>query len=184
MFEKYGINEKSSIDAVDGFCYELLGVLHKIMIKANYATIEERNRLLDGLMKQPSLKQLEKELVSFLAVLKEEVAVNLVRDDVCANVLTYILDNYYNKELSVTRIGATFKMSSSYLSKLFKKKYGFSILDCIALTRIKNAKELLKNTKMSITEISEQVGFLSPQVFVKTFKKCEGITPGIYRDLP
>ena len=183
VFKKYEINEMSSIELVERFCYELFGVLHKIMIKANYATIEERNELLDGLMKQPTLKQLEKELVSFLVILKDAVAENIVRDDVCANVLTYILDNYYNKELSVTGIGATFKMSSSYLSKLFKKKYGFSILDCIAQTRIKHAKEALKNTNKSIAEISGQVGFLSSQVFVKTFKKYEGITPGIYRDL-
>lgn len=181
--EMYQINEMSSIETVDGFRYELFGVLHKIMIQIDYSSAEERNDLLKRLMKQPSLKQLEKEFVFLLALLKDAMVENVMREDVCDCAWNYILNNYSEPELSVSRLGEVFGISPSYLSKLFRKKYGLSILDCIAQTRIKNAKEALRNTNMSITEISEQVGFLSPQAFVKIFKKYEGITPGIYRDL-
>ena len=75
------------------------------------------------------------------------------------------------------------KVSASYLSKLFKEKYDISIPDFISQTRVKSAKDDLKNTNKNIKQVAEENGFLSSTVFINTFKKWEGVTPGIYRNL-
>ena len=75
------------------------------------------------------------------------------------------------------------QITASYLSRMFRERYGVSILNYISETRIKSAKKALCETKKSIYEIAEENGFLSSNVFIKAFKKQEGITPGAYREL-
>lgn len=48
--------------------------------------------------------------------------------------------------------------------------------------RIGKARELLKTTDMSLSEISEAVGFNDYFYFIKKFKKETGVTPGKYAD--
>ena len=103
--------------------------------------------------------------------------------DICQQTREYIEENYANMQLSVSLLGEVMEVSASYLSKLYKKKYGISILDDISRTRIKKSKSLLQNTSMNVNEVAEQTGFMSSNVFIKAFKKWEGITPGRYREL-
>ena len=74
-------------------------------------------------------------------------------------------------------------ISASYLSKLFTEKYGVSIPDSLSQIRIQNSKKMLKDTSKSIKEIAQENGFLSSNVYIKVFKRWEGVTPGVYRDL-
>ena len=55
------------------------------------------------------------------------------------------------------------------------------LVNYIAYVRVDRAKQLLSDTDLPIREIAAQVGFLSSGVFIKTFKKELGITPGQYR---
>jgi YesN/AraC family two-component response regulator len=45
------------------------------------------------------------------------------------------------------------------------------------------AKQLMLETKLSINEISEKVGIINVNSFIRIFKKYEGVTPGKYREL-
>ena len=57
-----------------------------------------------------------------------------------------------------------------------------SISDFLAKVRIQMAKEQLRSTDHNIRMIAEECGFLSSNVFIRVFKKWEGITPGAYRE--
>lgn len=92
----------------------------------------------------------------------------------------YIEENYSNPQLSVTQLGEELKLSPYYASKLFKEKYEMSMSDYMAKIRVQKAKEQLRGNDLSIREIAEQNGFLSSNVFIRTFKKGEGVTPGVY----
>ena len=101
----------------------------------------------------------------------------------CAQIVAFIESNYDNINLGVGFIGQHFNFTSSYLSKLFKEHTGLTISNYIINIRIENAKELLAHTDMCINEISEKIGYLSSTVFIRIFRKQEGITPGAYKKL-
>ncbi len=71
--------------------------------------------------------------------------------------------------------------SEYYLSKKFKSETGSFLKDYIREKRIERAKFLLKNTSLTMQEISARLQFNSQSYFTETFRKAEGITPTEYR---
>ena len=47
--------------------------------------------------------------------------------------------------------------------------------------RVERAKELLLSEEYTVEAVAEKCGFLSGNVFIKSFKKEVGVTPGMYR---
>ena len=96
-------------------------------------------------------------------------------------VINYINDNL-NQNLSLIQLAKLVNISPNHFVRLFKQSIGLTpyqyVLDC----RIKKAKQLLKNQKLTITEISHQLGFYDQSRFTNTFRKRVGITPKRYRD--
>ena len=102
-----------------------------------------------------------------------------VNDDINA----FIEENYADPDLNVARLGDVFNMTPAYLSKLYKNETGNSILHAINMTRIEASKKLLVQTNYSISEISEKVGYLYSNAFIRFFKNHTGITPGQYKNM-
>ena len=69
-----------------------------------------------------------------------------------------------------------------YLSHLFRKEMGISFLEYLTSVRMSIAKNLLKQTTMTMMEICLEVGYQDPSHFAKIFKKKEGIHPTEYRN--
>ena len=82
---------------------------------------------------------------------------------------------------SIDRLSAEFHISKSHLQKMYKSSFGSSIIDDMIRFRISKAKQLLAETKLSITEIAERCGYSSYIYFTKQFKKAEEITPSEFR---
>jgi len=97
------------------------------------------------------------------------------------DVINYIHKNYALYDLSLKKLADEMDISYKYLSDIFKKETGSTFLDYLHDLRNKKAKELLISTEIPISEIGEQIGYLSSNTFIKTFKKLNGITPGEYR---
>ena len=94
-------------------------------------------------------------------------------------VTDYIRQNLSGR-LTVTRVADHFHYSRARLSALYKEATGINISDAISNFLIQKIKsELKKNTK-SITEISEELGFSSPQYFSYKFTKAVGASPSAY----
>ena len=72
-------------------------------------------------------------------------------------------------------------ISSSYFSRLFVKETGENFSVYLSRLKIEWSKQLLEKTEISITQISDELGFTEPGYFIKTFKKFESITPALYR---
>ncbi len=94
---------------------------------------------------------------------------------------TFIEGNYADPGLGLAQLEDLFQLSSPYLSSLYTSYRGYSINDKINLTRIKVAKDLLLTTDLTVSEIALRCGFLYSTVFIRTFKRLEQTTPGIYR---
>jgi len=96
-------------------------------------------------------------------------------------VINYIND-YLSRDLHLAEIGNLVQMSPDYFCRLFKQSTGITPHQYITQYRIEKAKELLKKPDLSITYISQQVGFHDHSHFSKTFCKIVGVTPQKYRD--
>jgi len=72
-------------------------------------------------------------------------------------------------------------LSPGYLSDLLKKEIGMNAQDFIHYHIIEEAKQSLRNSTMSISELSHALGFEYPQYFSKLFKKKTGVSPITYR---
>lgn len=72
-------------------------------------------------------------------------------------------------------------VSTAYLSRIFKKETKLSVSQYIAKKRCEKAAELLQTTDISVQEISNYVGYLDNNYFVKVFKSQYGMVPSAYR---
>jgi AraC-like DNA-binding protein len=91
-----------------------------------------------------------------------------------------ILTHLYEK-ITPTLIAKNLNMNCSYLCNHFKKETGKTITEYINELKIRESKRLLKNSKLSLIEISTRLGFSSQSYFHIVFKKQTGITPQEFR---
>ncbi len=97
-------------------------------------------------------------------------------EQVCAD-----LAANYRQKFSLTEVAARFYLSPYYLSRLFRRVTGQSIVDYLNNRRIEAAQKLLETTELSISAIAEQTGFASAAHFRRVFREVMGISPLQYR---
>ena len=73
-------------------------------------------------------------------------------------------------------------ISPYYFSKLFKQETGGNFIEYLTEVRLRNARELLKDSGLSIKEICAESGYSDPNYFSRIFKKYEGVTPSEFRE--
>ena len=89
----------------------------------------------------------------------------------------YVNQNFTDPDLNISIASQYFRITPSYLSSLYKKQTGKSLLDFINNVRIDFAEGLLKKG-CSVADAAEQSGFRDSAGFIRAFKKKKGITPG------
>jgi two-component system, response regulator YesN len=88
----------------------------------------------------------------------------------------------YKEDITLEETATQCRLSSFYFSKLFKKEKGITFIEYLTNYRIQKAKQLLKNTNLSIKEISGDSGYSDPNYFTKVFRKVVSISPTTYRN--
>lgn len=103
------------------------------------------------------------------------------QEHVCTATINYIHQHYQDNTLCLNEIANNVHISPAHLSALFKKQRQQNISDVITDIRIETACNLLKNTNLSLKEISAKVGYSNQYYFSSCFKKKTGQTPSSYR---
>ncbi len=98
----------------------------------------------------------------------------------CALVRRYI-EKHYKENLTLEDLARVAHVSRFYLSHAFSREYGISPISYLLERRIRESLHLLSETRLSLTEISEMLGFSSPSYFSQSFKRSQGIPPLAYR---
>lgn len=101
------------------------------------------------------------------------------KKDICT-ILQYIEDNY-SQQIYVEQMADILYMGVDNFYKFFYAEMGTSPIQFVNNYRLKKAARLLRQTKISISMISEQIGFHSISYFSKLFKNAYGVTPSQYR---
>ena len=95
-------------------------------------------------------------------------------------IMEWIRANCY-QHISVSEIADHFEYNKDYLSALFKKHTGSTLIQYLNQSRIEIAKNLLANYQVSIKEAAFSCGFLDEKYFMRIFKSLEGVTPTEYK---
>jgi len=95
-------------------------------------------------------------------------------------IMKYI-NNYYRQQITLDELAAEFNVSKFHLSREFKKYTGYSPNEYVITVRISHAKELLRNTAHTITEIAQITGCGDVNHFIQLFKNREKVTPAVFR---
>lgn len=86
----------------------------------------------------------------------------------------------FDQKLSIEGVSEELGVSSSYLSRRFKKVTGSTFLEVLNEYRIIQSVKLLASGQYRVGEIAEKTGFSDYKHFYSVFKKCTGIPPSEY----
>ena len=92
-----------------------------------------------------------------------------------------LLGNNLASDISIEELAATVKLNRTTLQSVFRQMYGVSIFEYRTLVRMQEAKNLLLEDRLSVTEIAGLCGYSNASKFSAAFKKCVGVTPKEYR---
>lgn len=126
-------------------------------------------------------------LETFLIALVRDFSENSkVHETFSASTAKYIegvhryLSEHYTEKINLGNLCFIFGTNKTTLCREFKSTYGQTILEFIHNKKIKAAKKMLREKELSITEISESLGFDSVHYFSRLFHKYTGVSPTNY----
>jgi AraC-like DNA-binding protein len=95
--------------------------------------------------------------------------------------LSQFINNYPERNLTVTELCRKGGLSPSKLQEGFKLMHGRTVIDYIREVRVRKAESLIKNTDLNISEVVYSIGFTSRSYFSKIFKSKYNCSPKQYK---
>lgn len=87
------------------------------------------------------------------------------------------LENSRYLSLSLAEIAEELGLCPNTLSSVFKEGYGMKLSEYLIQRRMESARELLRGGKMSVLEVSLEVGYENQSSFGRTYRQYHGNTP-------
>ena len=98
-----------------------------------------------------------------------------------AEISAYLEAHLYDPELSLNSLADRFGVSTKMVGLICRKQHGQTFLTYVRERQIHRAAELLKETGLSLEEISNQCGFSNILTFRRNFRAVMGVNPSEYR---
>ncbi len=98
----------------------------------------------------------------------------------CAAVRRYI-DAHFKENLTLDDLAQVAHVNKFHIAHAFSREYGISPISYLNTRRIEESKRLLLTTDLSLSRISQTLGFSSSSYFSQSFRKREGISPLAFR---
>lgn len=159
-------------------------IMKKVVTREKNRETAEMNHYLEQIHKTVSLQDLKGHMFAILSLMesvsgaspKKAANLKLIRT------ITDVIDKEYDQDLSLEGIAERVYLTPSYLSYLFKKETGQSLIRYITQVRMDKAVELLNTTNMKIVDIYKKLGYRSSTYFIQTFRNYHGVTPAKFRE--
>lgn len=155
----------------------------------SYAQIGIKNGAIDYLLKPITEDDLEKSLNKAAALLNHQH--NILPDTIdsetnissleVVNLIKDYVEKNYSNDIKISMFSEQYFFSKEYLSKIFKREFGYGIYEYALKLRMERAKELLGDPAISIKDISERLGYSNNNYFSKAFKNYYNISPTDFR---
>jgi len=162
--------------------YNCMEILKMTFDFAPRKDTEQFKKNLEHIYKSNKLSELCMLMIKVLESCESPVSQSAESNRKVIDLILQTIHNQYGRSLSVDELADTFFLSPNYLSHLFKKQVGVSIIKYITNTRMKKAKQLLAETNKKVADISEEVGYVNVAYFCSLFKNHYGQTPTQFRE--
>ena len=162
--------------------FNLTFAVRKFAEKFNIAeeTLPNFSSFVSNQHNNTDIKEIVKAILSEVIHVRENLTSR--SESFLSEVLTIIENEFANEQISLSMLAQRVNVSPAYLSTVFKQEKDMTLSQYIIEKRIKKAKEYLKTTNMSISDISANVGYYNANYFSVLFKKHVGLTPREYRN--
>lgn len=91
----------------------------------------------------------------------------------------YLCENYTSR-ITLDSLCFLFRTNKTSICRDFRREYGMTVMDYLHALRIGEAKRLIADGGLSVTEIAGRLGFESIHYFCRLFKRLTGMTPTEY----
>lgn len=105
---------------------------------------------------------------------------NIHQDELVAEAQAW-LRSHLQRENTVQQLAARLDMSTRSLNRRFHQATGMSPIQYLQAQRIQAARELLRTSNLSVSEVAAQVGYQDVSYFCQRFKQAVKQTPAAYR---
>ena len=96
------------------------------------------------------------------------------------NITSWMEDNL-TEEFSLGKLAEQAGMSEYHFNRLFKRSIGLPPSQYQIALRLDRAKKLLRETKLDVIDVANEVGYINASHFTRLFRKVSGMTPSDYR---
>ena len=114
-----------------------------------------------------------------------DIKISTVFEKSCYWVYKYeidrLVDAYYTNDVSLDLLSEKLYISTQSIKRIIMSVYGKTFNELKLELKMRNAKRLLRETDMNISEIAKETGYSTTRGFLTAFSKYEGITPTQYR---
>ena len=88
---------------------------------------------------------------------------------------------HFEEDISTATLARELGCHPDYLGRLYRERFGCTVIDAINDARIECARKLLVNSHLSVKEIAFESGYNDPVYFRRQFFRRTAMTPGEYR---
>ena len=146
----------------------------------SYTRVLEKSESGDFGCEQMIQLYMEQLLIRLIRGNKRSVAQkNSAGNTLLPRICTY-LENNMDKKLSFTDIQKEFNISASVIKRLFRDNMNCGIMEHFSRLKVDAAKQMIRENEYNFTEISEKLGFNTPQYFTMVFRRISGMSPSEY----
>lgn len=110
-----------------------------------------------------------------------EIEITSLDEKLVKDATEYVEKNMADADLSVETLSSAMNMSRVHLYKKLLSITGCTPSEFIRQIRMRRAEQLLRQSQLSVAEISYKVGINNPRSFSKYFKEMYGIMPSEYK---
>ncbi|MEK3888296.1 helix-turn-helix domain-containing protein [Bacillus sp. FSL K6-3431] len=175
---------KPPLHMVRCICYDIINCIIKNSYNKENSYLEDITYLdIEKLSNFETLQDFEQLANEICMRLQEVVQEQNVESDLRERAIAFIRENYRDNQFSVQKMADSLSVAQTYLKRYFKQQTGQTITDYLSFYRIEHAKQLLKNSNISLKELVKEIGYHDVSSFIRKFKNEMKITPGEYRKI-
>lgn len=91
------------------------------------------------------------------------------------------IETDYAEDITLASLAEQYHVDASYLSRIFSRKYGESVISFLTRVRMEKAAQLMRDESRKLEAIAFLVGYDDYHYFSRVFRKKMGVSPSEYR---